>query len=95
LYDNNGRLIRLIRRIRGDGGWAHFGNFFDAVRSWRTDGLAAPVDIGCTSTSTRHYANKFPLTLGGWLVPDLVRGKITRMPGADLATLERTRFFAK
>lgn len=54
LYDNGGKLVR---RIRGDGGVAHFPNFFDAVRSRKTAELAAPLAVGHAASSTCHFAN--------------------------------------
>jgi predicted dehydrogenase len=54
VYDNNGRLIK---KLPGDGGAGHMENFLSAVRSRRTQDLAAPIATGHASTTICLYAN--------------------------------------
>jgi predicted dehydrogenase len=53
-YDRAGRKLKSIT---GDGGANHLANFFAAVRSRRSDKLAAPLETGRVSTSTCLYGN--------------------------------------
>jgi predicted dehydrogenase len=48
---------RELRKVPGDGGATHFGNFFAAMRSRRAAGLRAPIETGHGSTSLCHYSN--------------------------------------
>ena len=54
IYDAAGREVR---KIPGDGGATHFDNFFAAMRSRRTQDLAAPIETGHGSTALCHYGN--------------------------------------
>jgi len=54
VYDNNNRQIK---KIPGDGGAGHMANFVAAVRSRRSEDLAAPIGVGFASTSICLYAN--------------------------------------
>ena len=53
-YDPSGKVIR---KFPGDGGGGHVRNFFDAVRSRRSQDLAAPVEAGHLSAALCHYGN--------------------------------------
>ena len=53
-YDQGGRKLKSFP---GDGGTNHLANFFAAVRSRRTEQLAAPIETGRVSTSTCLYGN--------------------------------------
>ena len=48
---------RELRKVPGDGGATHFENFFAAMRSRRTQDLAAPIETGFGSTGLCHYGN--------------------------------------
>ncbi len=48
---------KQIRKFAGDGGATHVQNFFDAVRSRRSQDLAAPVETGHLSASLCHFGN--------------------------------------
>ncbi len=54
VYDRQGKKIKSFA---GDGGVNHLANFFAAMRSRRTDALAAPLEVGRVSTSTCLYGN--------------------------------------
>lgn len=54
LYDNQGKRLTSIK---GDGGAGHMANFLDAVRSRRTQELAAPLAGGFTSSACCHFGN--------------------------------------
>lgn len=54
VYDNQDRLIK---KLPGDGGEGHMENFLAAVRSRRSQDLAAPIEVGHASTTICLYAN--------------------------------------
>lgn len=53
-YDPAGKVIK---KFPGDGGAKHVPNFFDAVRSRKSETLAAPVETGHLSAALCHYGN--------------------------------------
>lgn len=84
IYDRAGKQIR---RIPGDGGRNHIGNFIEAVRSRRSQDLAAPIANGHRSTSLCHYGN-ISYRIGRPAAAAEVRQAIEAMPPA-LDTLDR------
>lgn len=54
VYDNQDRLIK---KLPGDGGEMHMGNFLAAARSRRAQDLAAPIAVGHASTAICLHAN--------------------------------------
>jgi predicted dehydrogenase len=53
-YDNQNKLIK---KFQGNGGEGHMANFIAAVRSHRSQDLAAPIAVGFASSSICLYAN--------------------------------------
>ncbi len=53
-YDPSGKVIK---KFPGDGGAGHVPNFFAAVRSRRSEDLAAPVETGHLSAALCHWGN--------------------------------------
>ena len=53
-YDRDGKRVK---EFPGDGGAGHLGNFIAAVRSRRSEDLAAPIETGHVSTSTCLFGN--------------------------------------
>jgi len=51
------RANKRIQRYVGDGGSSHVGNFVEAMRTRRTQDLAAEVEVGHLSTVICHQAN--------------------------------------
>ena len=54
LYNNDGKKIE---QVEGDGGGAHMGNFFDAVKSGDKGKLNAPIEEGHRSATMMHHGN--------------------------------------
>lgn len=46
-----------LEKFPGDAGGGHMANFFDAIRSRRSEDLAAPVDLSQRSSALAHLAN--------------------------------------
>lgn len=85
-YDHKDQRIRVFE---GDGGADHMGNFLAAVRSRRTDDLAAPIATGHASTTLCHVGNiSYRLSRPGRIAD--ARRTLADFPGA-LRTLEGMR----
>lgn len=54
IYDNDGKRVR---QIKGDGGGAHMGNFFSAMKSRRHEDLHADVEQGHWGCQLLHTGN--------------------------------------
>lgn len=53
-YDREGKVLE---KFTGDGGATHMRNFLDAVRSRRSENLAAPATVGHLAAATCHFGN--------------------------------------
>jgi predicted dehydrogenase len=78
VFDNQGRQIR---KLPGDGGEGHMANFLAAVRSRRSEELAAPAAVGHASSSICLYAN-ISYRLGQAADMEGVRRSLERVPMA-------------
>ncbi len=73
---------KIIKKFPGDGGVvAHMTNFLDAVRSRRTQDLAASPEIGHASASMCHFGN-ISLRVGTAATPTAVAEALAAMPAA-------------
>ncbi|MGC4002150.1 MAG: hypothetical protein QM811_02965 [Pirellulales bacterium] len=86
VFDKNGKLVKHFT-----GGGDHFGNFFEAVRSRKTDDLHADIVEGHLSSALCHTGN-VSLRLGKQQGLSELREKLTTLKIADnaLDTLDRT-----
>ena len=77
---------KVIKNFPGDGGVvAHMSNFLDAVRSRRTQDLAASAEIGHASAAICHFGN-ISLRVGAAASSTAVAGALESVPaGADVA----------
>jgi len=74
-FDPNGKVIKKFAA----GGGSHHNNFFDAVRSRRSQDLAAPVEVGHASAAMCHYGN-ISYRLGEAASPDKVTQTLEALP---------------
>lgn len=78
IRDNDGReIVRFV----GDGGAGHFSNFLAAVRSRRTDRLAAPITHGHRAATFCHLGN-ISHRIGRRTDPDEIKAAVERSPNA-------------
>ena len=76
---------KVIRKFPGEGGVvAHMTNFLDAVRSRRTQDLAASPEIGHASAAMCHFGN-ISLRVGAPAATATVLGALDAMPAAAAA----------
>jgi predicted dehydrogenase len=73
---------KVIKKFPGEGGVvAHMTNFLDAVRSRRTQDLAASAEIGHASAAMCHLGN-ISMRVGAPATPQEIAGALDAMPAA-------------
>lgn len=91
VYDHKGKRLKSFP---GDGGGGHMANFIEAVRSRRTQDLAAPIEVGHASNSPPLIGN-IAYRLGRRASLDEARGSLAPIPVAGELLENTARHLAR